>query len=83
MGLLHIDGVQMTYLDQNTKTPQHRQDWVKELMEDDPQHWVDNTQDFFNYVKYFKDETGTSKQSLHRTGGMWLPNVFQNVKYVT
>ena len=53
----------MTYLDQNTKTPQHRQDWVKELMEDDPRHWVDNTRDFFDYLKYVKHETARCKSS--------------------
>ena len=59
----------MTYLDSNIKRSQPRQDWVKKLMEDDPQHWEINTQNFFQYLQKFKVEIDTFKQSLNQTAG--------------
>ncbi|XP_042292067.1 major histocompatibility complex class I-related gene protein-like [Thunnus maccoyii] len=72
IGILNIDEVQMTYLDSNIKRSQPRQDWVKKLMEDDPQHWEINTQNFFQYQQLFKVESDTFKQSLNQTAGVQI-----------
>ncbi|XP_067468543.1 BOLA class I histocompatibility antigen, alpha chain BL3-7-like [Thunnus thynnus] len=81
IGILNIDEVQMTYLDSNIKRLQPRQDWVKKLMEDDPQHWEINTQNFFQYQQKFKVEIDTFKQSLNQTAGVQIDQLMFNCEW--
>ncbi|XP_076610946.1 major histocompatibility complex class I-related protein 1-like [Chaetodon auriga] len=66
----NIEDVLMAYYDSSMTTPEPRQDWVRKLKEDDPQHWETMVQDCRKYEHRFKAEFNAFKMHLNRTGGV-------------
>ncbi|KAK2812858.1 hypothetical protein Q5P01_000960 [Channa striata] len=65
-----FEGVRMAYYDSSMKTPQARHDWVRRLMQDDPQHWERIALDSMRYEQLLKGETESFKQNSSQTGGV-------------
>ncbi|XP_056255265.1 major histocompatibility complex class I-related gene protein-like [Seriola aureovittata] len=72
MAVANFEEVEMMYYDSNMTTPEPRHNWVRKLMEDDPQHWETISQDCINYEQAFKDEAGSFKQHSNQTGGVYI-----------
>ncbi|XP_070841079.1 major histocompatibility complex class I-related gene protein-like [Chaetodon trifascialis] len=76
VALSNIEDVIMAYYDSSMTTPEPRQDWVRKLKEDEPQHWETLVQQCRNYEHHFKAETDTFKLRLHQTGGVHIIQQF-------
>ncbi|XP_041810623.1 major histocompatibility complex class I-related gene protein-like isoform X2 [Chelmon rostratus] len=72
VAVTHIEDVIMAYYDSSLAAPQPRQDWVRKLTEEDPQHWKRAVQECRNYQHHFKAEADTFKLHLNRTGGVHI-----------
>lgn len=59
-----FEEVSMAYYDSNMKAPEPRHDWVRKLIENDPEHWERNAQDSMRYQPLFEAETEGFKQNL-------------------
>ncbi|XP_076609863.1 major histocompatibility complex class I-related protein 1-like [Chaetodon auriga] len=70
VAFVNIEDVLMAYYDSSMTTPEPRQDWVRKLKEDDPQHWENAVQECRNYEHHFKAEFNAFKMRLNRTGGV-------------
>ncbi|KAK2830776.1 hypothetical protein Q5P01_018707 [Channa striata] len=78
-----FEEVRMAYYDSSMKTPQARHDWVRRLMQDDPQHWERIALDSMRYEQLLKGETESFKQNSSQTGVCFLDSllVFSVIMY--
>ncbi len=66
-----VDGIQTGYCDSKNKIAETKQDWVKKMFENDPQHWEHYSQECFeNQPNFFKATIYNLKQLLNQSGGM-------------
>ncbi|XP_070777282.1 major histocompatibility complex class I-related gene protein-like [Enoplosus armatus] len=72
VAVANVEEVIMAYYDSDMKTPEPRQDWVRELIEDDPQDWERNAQGYMRYQQLFKAETDSFTQHLNQTAGVHI-----------
>ncbi|KAJ4923480.1 hypothetical protein JOQ06_014069 [Pogonophryne albipinna] len=64
-----VDDVEMVHYDSNTKRAEPKQDWMKDITDEDPQYWETNTQNLMGSQQGFKVNIETVKQRLNQTGG--------------
>ncbi|XP_074470287.1 major histocompatibility complex class I-related gene protein-like isoform X3 [Sebastes fasciatus] len=67
-----IDEVLMAYCDSNNKTPEPKQDWVRKLMKDDPQHLEWSSLQCFGSQQFFRANLDSLKQRLNQTGDVHI-----------
>ncbi|XP_075968895.1 major histocompatibility complex class I-related protein 1-like [Anarhichas minor] len=69
VGLAMVDEVQVGYCDSNSKIAEPKQDWMRDLAKDDPQHMEWNTQMCFSNQQFFRANIDGLKQHFNQTGG--------------
>ncbi|KAJ4920145.1 hypothetical protein JOQ06_024682 [Pogonophryne albipinna] len=67
-----VDDVEMTHYDSNTKREEPKQDWMKDITDEDPQYWEEQTQVFLGSQQVFKVDIENIKQRLNQTGGVHI-----------
>uniref|UniRef100_UPI003AAF4114 major histocompatibility complex class I-related gene protein-like n=1 Tax=Centroberyx gerrardi TaxID=166262 RepID=UPI003AAF4114 len=65
-----VDGVQISHYDSNTKRVVRKQDWMNEVIADDPQRWENNGR-CVDAQLFFKAEIETVKDCLNQSGGVY------------
>ncbi|XP_067334638.1 major histocompatibility complex class I-related gene protein-like isoform X1 [Channa argus] len=76
-----VDGVQVGYCDSDIKTAEPRQDWVKKLVEDDPQQKQWHIQTCIRAHQDLKALLETLKQQLDPTGGVHVLQEMSGCKW--
>ncbi len=76
VAITKVEKVIMAYYDSNMKTLQPRPDWVRKLIEDDPQYWERGLQGCMNYHQIFKAETDSFKLRANQTEGRLITKCF-------
>ncbi|XP_037649702.1 major histocompatibility complex class I-related gene protein-like isoform X17 [Sebastes umbrosus] len=71
-----VDEVLMGYCDINIKTPEPKQDWVRKLIKDEPQHLEWYSQECFDSQQFFRANLYSLKQRLNQTGDV---HIFQRM----
>lgn len=69
VGAAMVDEVQVGYYDSRTKTAEAKQDWMRKLIKDDPQHLKWYAQKCSNSQQVFRANINSLKQRLNQTGG--------------
>lgn len=69
MGAALVNEVQMGYCDSNTKTAEPKQDWMKRMIKDEPQHLDWYAQKCFGNQQVFRANIDSLKQRLNQTEG--------------
>ncbi|XP_054461627.1 major histocompatibility complex class I-related gene protein-like [Anoplopoma fimbria] len=69
VGVAMVDEVQVGYCGSNMKTAEPKQDWVRDLMKDDPQHLQWYSLQCIGYQQFFRANIDGLKQRLNQTGG--------------
>ncbi|XP_068431086.1 major histocompatibility complex class I-related gene protein-like isoform X2 [Clinocottus analis] len=77
VGAAVVDGVQVGYCDSNLKTAEPKQDWMRDLMKDDPQHVDWYTLKCLGNQKVFRDNIDGLKRRLNQTGELPLVSLLQ------
>ncbi|KAJ4920147.1 hypothetical protein JOQ06_024684 [Pogonophryne albipinna] len=67
-----VDDVEMVHYDSNTKRAEPKQDWMKDITDEDPQYWERNTQVFLGSQQVYKVSIDNIKQRLNQTGGVHI-----------
>ncbi|XP_019125670.1 major histocompatibility complex class I-related gene protein isoform X1 [Larimichthys crocea] len=68
-----VDGVSIGYCDSNNKAVEPKQDWVKKLLEHDPQHFERYIDECFNYQpNFFKTRINNLKQRFNQSGDVHI-----------
>lgn len=65
-----VDGVNVEYCDSDNKRPEPRQDWVKTLNKNDPEHLERHVQVCVGINEMLKALTGDVQQHFNQTGGI-------------
>ncbi|XP_037649736.1 major histocompatibility complex class I-related gene protein-like isoform X2 [Sebastes umbrosus] len=68
VGAAMIDEVLGGYCDSNIKTPEPKQDWMRKLLKDDPQHLEWYSQHCLGHQQFFRAKLDSLKQRLNQTG---------------
>uniref|UniRef100_A0A3Q1EZG7 MHC class I-like antigen recognition-like domain-containing protein n=1 Tax=Acanthochromis polyacanthus TaxID=80966 RepID=A0A3Q1EZG7_9TELE len=71
-----IDDVQVVHYDSNTKTAVPKQDWMKKVIDDDPEYFKRSTGIFMGQQQDFKANIEELKQRFNQTGGV---HIYQNM----
>ncbi|XP_043995152.1 H-2 class I histocompatibility antigen, Q9 alpha chain-like [Gambusia affinis] len=71
-----VDGNEVMYYDSNIRKAKPKQDWMKNVTEDDPRYWDFQTHQLSRTQKSFIDGIEVAKQRFNQTGGV---HVFQNM----
>uniref|UniRef100_A0A3Q3JXZ2 Ig-like domain-containing protein n=1 Tax=Monopterus albus TaxID=43700 RepID=A0A3Q3JXZ2_MONAL len=69
VGAAVVDEVQVGYCDSNIKTAEPKQDWMKKLIKNDPQHLEWYTLKCFGNQQVFRANIDSLKERLNQTGG--------------
>ncbi|XP_022616695.1 major histocompatibility complex class I-related gene protein-like [Seriola dumerili] len=72
IGAAMVDEVQVGYCDSNVKTAEPKQDWMKKLIKDDPQHLEWYTLKCFGNQQVFRTNIDNLKQRLNQTQGVHI-----------
>ncbi|KAJ4923446.1 hypothetical protein JOQ06_014035 [Pogonophryne albipinna] len=67
-----VDDVEMVHYDSNTKRAEPKQDWMKDITDEDPQYWETHTQNLMGQQQGFKVSIENVKQRLNQTGGVHI-----------
>lgn len=67
-----FEEVRMGYYDSSMKAPEARHDWLRKLMEEDPEHWQRIVLDSMRYQQLLQGETEGFKQNSSQTAGELL-----------
>ncbi|XP_055368959.1 major histocompatibility complex class I-related gene protein-like [Betta splendens] len=70
-----FDEIGMVYFDNSMTAPEAKQDWVRESMEDDPQHWKQNALDSMRYQQLLQGETEGFRQNSSQSQGWFFTAV--------
>lgn len=76
LAIADLDDVEMAYYDSNMKTPEPRQNWIREMKKDDLEDWKLHLQNIVIYQYLFAEDS--SNFNLHQSGGMWLKKCFSS-----
>ncbi|KAM6903756.1 major histocompatibility complex class I-related gene protein-like [Lycodopsis pacificus] len=71
-----VDEVQMGYFDSNSKNPEPKQDWVRDLAKGNPKHMEWYVQKCSSKQQFFRANLDGLKQRLNQTGGA---HILQNM----
>ncbi len=69
VGAAMVDDVQVGYCDSNIKTAEPKHDWMKKLINDDPQHLEWYTMKCLGNQQVFRANIDSLKQRLNQTEG--------------
>ncbi|XP_075968846.1 major histocompatibility complex class I-related gene protein-like [Anarhichas minor] len=69
VGLGMVDEVEMVYCDSNIKNPEPKQDWMRDLLKDNPEHMEWYVQRCLIEQQFFRTNLDGLKQRLNQTGG--------------
>lgn len=75
MAVALFDGVQGGYYDSSTRRAEPKTEWIKKLMQDDPQHLQWYADQSLHTNEDFKHYIGSLRQRFNQTGGMDLSNL--------
>ncbi|XP_026204509.1 major histocompatibility complex class I-related gene protein-like [Anabas testudineus] len=67
-----FEEVRMGYYDSSMKAPEARHDWLRKLMEEDPEHWERIVLDSMRYQQLLQGETEGFKQNSSQTAGVHI-----------
>ncbi|XP_074470300.1 major histocompatibility complex class I-related gene protein-like isoform X1 [Sebastes fasciatus] len=67
-----VDEVLMGYCDSNNKTPEPKQDWMRKLAKDYPQHLEWYSQECYDNQPFFRANLDSLKQRLNQTGDVHI-----------
>ena len=70
-----VDGVQFDYYDSNTQRVVLKQDWMEQVLRDDPDYLERNTGVILGTQQSFKANIGILKQRFNQTGGKFISTV--------
>ena len=70
-----VDGVQINYYDSNTQRAVPKQDWMEQVIRDDPDYLERNTGKAQGAQQTFKANIGTLKKIFNQTGGKFISTV--------
>ncbi|KAM9823990.1 class I histocompatibility antigen, F10 alpha chain-like [Neosynchiropus ocellatus] len=65
-----VDDVQFIHYDSNSRRAELKQDWMKQVIADDPSYLERNTQRLIGDQQIFKINIGIAKQRFNQTGGV-------------
>ncbi|KAM8884610.1 major histocompatibility complex class I-related gene protein-like [Synchiropus picturatus] len=65
-----VDEVPIDYYDSNSRRAELKQDWMKQVIADDPSYLERETRNFFSAQLEFKNNIGVLKQRFNQTGGV-------------
>ncbi|XP_053719127.1 class I histocompatibility antigen, F10 alpha chain-like [Synchiropus splendidus] len=65
-----VDDVQILHYDSYSRRSELRQDWMKQVIADQPSYLERETQNFFGSQQEFKNTIGVVKQRFNQTGGV-------------
>ncbi|XP_050924674.1 major histocompatibility complex class I-related gene protein [Lates calcarifer] len=71
MAMGDLERVRMIYYDTNIDRAEPRHDWVRKLIQGDPELWDEIVMNAVNYYQFFKTETDSFKRS-NQTGGVHI-----------
>lgn len=69
VGAAVVNEVQMGYCDSNTKAAEPKQEWMRRIIKDDPQHLDWYAQKCFGNQQVFRANIDSLKQRLNQTEG--------------
>uniref|UniRef100_A0A3B4XIU2 Major histocompatibility complex class I-related gene protein-like n=1 Tax=Seriola lalandi dorsalis TaxID=1841481 RepID=A0A3B4XIU2_SERLL len=72
IGAAMVDEVQVGYCDSNIKTAEPKQDWMKKIIKDDPQHLEWYTLKCFGNQQVFRTNIDNLKERLNQTQGVHI-----------
>ncbi|XP_053719281.1 H-2 class I histocompatibility antigen, Q9 alpha chain-like isoform X1 [Synchiropus splendidus] len=65
-----VDDVQFVHYDSNSRRAEAKQDWMKQVIADDPSYVERETGNFIGDQQAFKNNIGVAKQRFNQTGGV-------------
>lgn len=72
VAVVFIDEVQGGYYDSDTRRPEPKTEWMKEIIKEHPQHLGWYTARSLDFHNSFKDYLKSLRQRFNQTGGMHL-----------
>ncbi|XP_051811993.1 BOLA class I histocompatibility antigen, alpha chain BL3-7-like isoform X2 [Acanthochromis polyacanthus] len=76
-----VDDVQIVHYDSNTRTAVPKQDWMKKVIDDDPEYFKRSTNIFMGQEQTFKDNIEVLKQRFNQTGGVHIYQVMYGCEW--
>ncbi|XP_051811499.1 major histocompatibility complex class I-related gene protein-like [Acanthochromis polyacanthus] len=74
-----VDDVQIIHYDSNTRTAVPKQDWMKKVIDDDPEYFKRSTRIFTGQQQDSKNNIDVLKQRFNQTGGLFMFHVLLSV----
>uniref|UniRef100_A0A3Q1GFI0 MHC class I-like antigen recognition-like domain-containing protein n=1 Tax=Acanthochromis polyacanthus TaxID=80966 RepID=A0A3Q1GFI0_9TELE len=76
-----VDDVQIVHYDGNTRTAVPKQDWMKKVIDDDPEYFKRSTNIFMSEQQDFKDNIEVLKQRFNQTGDVHIYQVMYGCEW--
>ncbi|XP_051811989.1 major histocompatibility complex class I-related gene protein-like isoform X2 [Acanthochromis polyacanthus] len=76
-----VDDVQIVHYDGNTTEAVPKQDWMKEVIDDDPEYFKRSTNIFIKEQQTFKDNIEVLKQRFNQTGDVHIYQVMYGCEW--
>ncbi|XP_029700918.1 H-2 class I histocompatibility antigen, Q9 alpha chain-like isoform X2 [Takifugu rubripes] len=76
-----VDDVQMVHYDSNTRRTQPKQEWMKNVTEDEPGYWDTQSQIGVGHQQIYKGNIETAKQRFNQTGGVHMLQVMYGCEW--
>ncbi|XP_053719131.1 class I histocompatibility antigen, F10 alpha chain-like [Synchiropus splendidus] len=70
MAVVLVDDVQILHYDSNSRRAELKQDWMKQVIADEPSYLETQTQGLIGSQQEFKNNIGVLKQRFNQTGGV-------------
>ncbi|KAM8884602.1 major histocompatibility complex class I-related gene protein-like [Synchiropus picturatus] len=70
VAVVSVDDIQIVHYDCNSRSVELKQDWMKQVIADDPRYLERETGNFFSAQLEFKNFIGVLKQQFNQTGGV-------------
>ncbi|XP_051812008.1 major histocompatibility complex class I-related gene protein-like isoform X2 [Acanthochromis polyacanthus] len=76
-----VDDVQIIHYDSNTRTAVPKQDWMKKVIDDDPEYFKRSSNIFMGQEQTFKDNIERLKQRFNKCGGVHIYQVMYGCEW--